>query len=60
MEQPTDKDKQDMLDEYEKSLLNLKKLGLIQLVDGGVGVRITDKGKNFMKLQEKLKNGNRD
>ena len=43
-----------MLDDYEKSLLNLKKLGLIQLVDGGTCVRITDMGKKFMELQNKL------
>lgn len=60
MEQPTDKYKQEMLEDYEKSLINLRKLGLIQLVDGGVGVRITDKGMRFMKLQEELENGNRD
>lgn len=50
---PTDKEKQAVMEDYEKSLLHLKQLGLAQLVDGGACVRVTNNGKRVMqKFQE--------
>lgn len=53
MKQPTDAEKQAVTEDYVKSLLHLEKLGLIQLVDKGACVRVSDKGRKIMqKFQE--------
>ena len=54
MKTPTDKEKQAVIEDYTKSLIHLKKLGLIQLVDGGTCVRPTDLGMAFIQAEQKL------
>ena len=41
---PTDKQKLAMVEDYQKSVNHLKKLGQIQLADGGLIIRATSKG----------------
>jgi len=52
---PTDAEKLAVLEDYSTSINHLKNMGLIQSIDGGVAVRITERGKHYMEAIEKLK-----
>ncbi len=55
MRTPTDNEKYMMVEEYQSSLHHLKKLGLIQIIDGGVCIRATPKGLVFMKATTEIR-----
>ena len=59
MNKPTDAEKFAVVEEYQLNLNHLKKMGLVQLVDGGVGVRVTQRGLAFMKATTELEDYNR-